>query len=586
MGLGLTIREARQRALKKMSNAGTLATHAETGRISSAVAVSRSIFARCEEGWTAVYTLHAFGGLSLHGPDGIVAGAAAQRRKLALLSMLATAGERGVSRDRLIAVLWPESDLGHARHVLTQTLSSLRRELGSEELVLGNADLRLNPTRIDSDVAQFDARLREKDCAGAVSLYAGPFLDGVHVTGAPEFDQWVDEQRGRYHIRAADAVEALAREEATNGNHAAAARWWQRRVALDPLDSAAAYQYMISLVNAGDLAGALQHARVHRELLRAEFGVDPDSAISDLEMRLRSELEVRPAAKGPKATAPTEKQDLSSVDAARLRAVAVRYDIERELGRTAMTWVFLARSKHDHRSVELKAFAPAPARIFESPAAVQDLKRLDRITHGRIVPLIDADAAPGVAFYVTPSVDGETLRARLKRGGPLPIPDALSITMQISEALASAHGHGVLHLDVKPRTILLTSTGAMLTDVGVAQLINKFSSGGDGRTTVAIGSPPYMSPEQAAGEEQLDARSDIYSLACVLYEMLAGEPPFTGRTAGAVLAKRWTQPVPALASMRDNISPSLERHIQRALARTPADRFGDATEFRRALASV
>ena len=533
-----------------------------------------------------MYTLHAFGGLSLHGPQEIVTGPAAQRRKLALLAMLATAGERGVTRDRLIAVLWPESDLAHARHVLTQTLSSLRRELGSEELVLGNADLRLNPARIDSDVAQFDARLREKDRAGAVALYTGPFLDGVHVTGAAEFEHWVDEQRSRYHSRAAEALEALARGERENGNHAEAARWWKRRVAFDPLDSAVAHQYMVSLVNAGDLTGALHHARVHREFLRVEFGVEPDSAIRDLELRLRSDGRVRAAPDEPKIITPTERQDFSSVDTTRLRALAVRYDIERELGRTAMTSVFLARSKHDHRTVELKAFAPAPARIFENPAAVEELKGLDRITHARIVPLIDADAASGVAFYVTPAVDGETLRFRLGREGPLPIAEALSITMQIAEALAFAHAHGVVHLDVKPRTIVFISTGAMLTDVGVAQLINKFSSAGDGRTTVAIGSPPYMSPEQAAGEERLDARSDIYSLACVLYEMLTGEPPFTGRTAGAVLAKRWTQPPPALASMRDNISPSLERCIQRALARTPADRFTDATEFRRALAGV
>ena len=533
-----------------------------------------------------MYTLRAFGGLSLHGPQGIVTGAAAQRRKLALLSMLAAAGERGMSRDRLIAILWPESDAAHARHVLTQTLSALRRELRSEELVLGSADLRLNATIIGSDLAQFDARVRENDRARAVSLYAGPFLDGVHLTGAPEFEQWVDEQRAQFHRRVAEALEGLARGEEEKGDHVAAARWWQQRVALDPLDSAVAYQYMISLVNAGDRAGALNHARVHNELLRVEVGVEADGAIRDLEKRLRSEANPQQTPTAPNTSEATDREHRSSADVSRLRAVAARYEIDCEIGRTAMTSVFLARSKLDHGPVELKAFAPAAASIFENPTAVEELKGLERVTHLHIVPLIDSGVASGIAYYVTRAIGGETLRSRLKREGPLPIHDALNIAVQIADALAAAHAEGVVHLDVKPRTILLTSTGALLTDVGVAHLINKFSVMGEGRTTVAIGSPAYMSPEHAAGDDRLDARSDIYSLACVLYEMLTGEPPFTGRTAGAVLAKRWTQPVPALTTMREHVSPSLERHIQRALARTPADRFADVAEFRRSLASV
>ena len=228
------------------------------------------------------FRLRTFGGLSLTGESGPVTGAATQRRKLALLAVLATEGERGVSRDRLLTLFWSESDAEHARHARTQSLSALRRELGSENLVLGSADLRLNPALIDSDVAALETALARGELERAVALYVGPFLDGVHLDHAhasPEFERWVEVERSRLAGLIAEAVERLAIGATERHEHRRAVEWWRRLAALDPYSSQIASGLMRALLAVGDSAGALRQAEIHSTRLRKDLHVEPDGAV-------------------------------------------------------------------------------------------------------------------------------------------------------------------------------------------------------------------------------------------------------------------------------------------------------------------
>ena len=233
------------------------------------------------------FRLRTFGGLSLTGESGPVTGAAAQRRKLALLAVLATGGERGVSRDRLLALFWPERDAEHARHALTQALWALRHELGSDELFLGTADLRLNPALIESDVAAFEDALERGELERAARLYTGPFLDAVHLDHgdeAPEFEHWADAERARLRGLAVDALERLA---ANGGDHRTIAGYWERLVAMDPLDARLTIRYMSALAAAGNRARAVRHARAHSALVREELGAAAEPEVLALAERLQ-----------------------------------------------------------------------------------------------------------------------------------------------------------------------------------------------------------------------------------------------------------------------------------------------------------
>lgn len=229
-----------------------------------------------------MFSLKTFGGLSLIGDAGPVTGAPAQRRKLALVAVLATTGQQGLSRDRLLALFWPEADAEHARHALTQSLFALRRELGVDDLVLGQADVRLNPAAINSDVGDFAAALAGGDFERAAGLYAGPFLDGVHLDRAhhsPEFDRWVEAERRRLAELAAAAMERVATDASARGDHAEAVAWWRRLATIDPYSSRYAVGLIRALVAAGDTPSALRHAHVYETLVREELNVEPDGAV-------------------------------------------------------------------------------------------------------------------------------------------------------------------------------------------------------------------------------------------------------------------------------------------------------------------
>jgi TolB-like protein/tetratricopeptide (TPR) repeat protein len=277
---------------------------------------------------------------------------------------------------------------------------------------------------------------------------------------------------------------------------------------------------------------------------------------------------------------------LTPVDSVLADALRDRYALERELGRGGMATVYLERDlKHD-RLVALKVLHPELG-LGEGPERfLREIRVTARLDHPHILPVHDSGEAAGFLWYTMPYVEGESLRERLERAGPLPVEEAVALTREAADALDCAHRHGVVHRDVKPENILLSGGHVRVADFGIARALE--AAGGERLTGtgVTVGTPAYMSPEQAAGAMKLDGRSDVYSLGCVLYELLAGEPPFTGSTPQAVIGRRFVEPPPPVRRVREAVPAGVEAALTQALAREPADRFQTAAEFAQALTSA
>jgi len=260
-------------------------------------------------------------------------------------------------------------------------------------------------------------------------------------------------------------------------------------------------------------------------------------------------------------------------------ALSDRYAIKHELGRGGMATVYLAQDlKHD-RQVAIKVLRPELASTIGAERFLREIEIAARLTHPHILTVHDSGRSDGLLFYVTPFIEGESLRRRLDRERQLPLQDALSLTREVASALSYAHDRGVIHRDIKPENILLSAGGAVVADFGVARAVTAAGAEQLTETGIAVGTPVYMSPEQASGETQLDGRSDIYSLGCVFYEMLGGEPPHVGTTPQAVIARKIHEPAPCISVLRDSLPKSVEITLQRALAKTPADRLGNAAKL-------
>jgi serine/threonine-protein kinase len=262
-------------------------------------------------------------------------------------------------------------------------------------------------------------------------------------------------------------------------------------------------------------------------------------------------------------------------------ALSDRYRIERELGQGGMATVYLAEDLRHDRKVALKVLRPEIAFEIGAERFHREIKLAARLTHPHILPLYDSGEAENILFYVMPNMEGNSLRERMDREGQLSLSDALRITRQVASALDYAHRHGVIHRDVKPENILLHEGAAMVADFGIGKALSA-QDGAITQTGIAVGTPAYMSPEQATGERSVDGRSDLYSLGCVLYEMLVGEQPYTGPTAQAVITKRFVAPIPMVSHTRD-VPEGVDQTVSRALARTPIDRFASAADFLAAL---
>ncbi|HLG04868.1 MAG TPA: protein kinase, partial [Gemmatimonadales bacterium] len=264
-------------------------------------------------------------------------------------------------------------------------------------------------------------------------------------------------------------------------------------------------------------------------------------------------------------------------------AVSDRYRIERELGQGGMATVYLAEDLRHGRKVAVKVLRPELAAVIGADRFLQEIKLTAGLQHPHILPLHDSGAAHGVLFYVMPYVEGESLRDRLAREKQFEIEVAVEFAKQVASALDYAHRRGVIHRDIKPENILIHDQQALVADFGIALAVSSAGASRMTETGMSLGTPQYMSPEQAMGDRELDARSDIYSLGAMLYEMLTGDPPYTGSTAQAVVAKVITEKAPPVTAHRETVPGNVAAAIQKALAKLPADRFHSASDFAEAL---
>jgi serine/threonine-protein kinase len=264
-------------------------------------------------------------------------------------------------------------------------------------------------------------------------------------------------------------------------------------------------------------------------------------------------------------------------------ALADRYRIERELGSGGMATVYLARDLRHDRDVAIKVLHPDLGAALGGERFLAEIRTTARLQHPHILPLLDSGDAAGLLYYVMPYVAGETLRTRLEREQQLSIDDAVRVAREVADALHYAHSAGIIHRDIKPENILLQGGHALVADFGIALAVQQAGGQRMTQTGLSLGTPQYMSPEQAMGEKAIDARTDVYALGAVTYEMLAGDPPFTGTTVQAIIAKVLSERPTALHTLRDTVPPAVERATHKALAKLPADRYPSAAEFAAAL---
>jgi hypothetical protein len=265
-------------------------------------------------------------------------------------------------------------------------------------------------------------------------------------------------------------------------------------------------------------------------------------------------------------------------------ALAERYRIERELGIGGMATVYLADDLRHGRKVAIKLLHPELSAVLGPERFLAEIKTTASLQHPHVLPLFDSGSADGLLYYVMPYVEGETLRRRLQREHQLPVAEAVHLATEAADALAYAHGHGIVHRDIKPENILLQGGHAVVADFGIALAVQQAGGSRMTQTGLSLGTPQYMAPEQATGEKNIDARADVYALGAVAYEMLAGEPPFTGPTAQAIVAKVITDRPRPLRELRPTVPPHVAAAVHAALEKLPADRPASAAEFARLLA--
>ncbi len=509
--------------------------------------------------------LETFGALRLIDASGTPV--VTQPFRLGLLALVASAGDRGIRRDKLLAALWPESATDGARHALHQVLHAIRRQT-DDEIFLGTDPLRLNPSIVSSDVWEFERALTRDHRTDALAIYRGPYLDGFFLVDSPGFEEWSEQERSRLAAEHARALSQTAKEAARLGQHTLEIDCWRRLLVLEPLSERTALGLIRALVSAGDVAEATRYAREFEALVRRELGTAPATDLASFIERARESEPKTGDKPGSEA--------------------AERYVMERQLGQGSVAVVYLARDRKLDRPVALKLLKPELARTVMAKRFHREIEIASKLNHPHILQLYDSGEFPPssqgqLLFYVMPHVEGDSLRDRLRREVQLSVPEAVRLASEVAGALGYAHQRGVVHRDIKPENILIQSGHALVADFGIARALE--SAGGErlSKSGVTLGTPGYMSPEQGVPGAPLDGRSDIYSLGCVLYEMLGGEPPFTGRTSQAILARHAKDPVPPLRTLCPAVPASVELAIERALAKRPEDRFATAMAFAEAL---
>ena len=263
-------------------------------------------------------------------------------------------------------------------------------------------------------------------------------------------------------------------------------------------------------------------------------------------------------------------------------ALGDRYRIERELGAGGMATVYLAHDLKHERQVAIKVLKPELGAVLGAERFLAEIKVTANLQHPNLLPLFDSGEADGLLYYVMPYIEGETLRGRLRREQQLPVDETIRMVALMANALDFAHARGVVHRDLKPENILLQAGQPIIADFGIALAVSNAGGERITQTGLSLGTPHYMSPEQAAGDRAVDARTDQYALAALTYEMLTGEPPHTGATAQVIIARLMTETPRSITSARPAVAQGVDAAVQRALSKTPADRFATCADFARA----
>ena len=579
--------------------------------------------------------LSTLGSLDLRGDDGSVLDTlTSQEKRVALLVYLAVARRGGaVRRDRLLLLFWPELDDRRARDALNQSLHVLRQTLGASCIVSrGMDEVGIDASCLWCDVIAFDAAIDTGRLEEALELYRGDLIDAVHAGASHEFEEWTHGERDRLRARAAQAARTLAERYDREQQYTRAVDYASRALELTQ-DERALRRLMEVLARAGDRVAAMRAYEAFARRLDAELGLPPSPETRQFADRLRgaepkfSPLEgpapprARPVAgragadvvarvDGPSDALHAGVLAPAVVDVAQQTYRQARplhgapsptlhrkgldglphiegYEVIREIDDGMAAFVYLARERKHPRAVAIKVLKPDHVQSIQAERFLREIEIIAQLSHPHILPLLDSGRMGAVPYYVTPFLADGSLRRRLdlEPGRQLPIGEAMELARQIARALDCAHRDGIVHRDVKPENILMSGGEVQVADFGIARAL---SLAGDARVTITgtmVGTPAYMSPEQCAGEREVDARSDIYSLGCVLYEMLAGHAPFRG-TPTQVIAQHISAPVPSLRDACPLVPFALERVVLRALAKDPEARYATAGELEHAIAEV
>ena len=529
----------------------------------------------------------------------------AQPKRLALLTYIAIARPEGPHRrDALRAMFWPELNDARARDSLNQSVRFLRRALGDDVLKSHGAEaLAVSREHLWCDASAMRKALAAGRPREALQLYRGDLLAAVFVSEAAAFEEWLESERGVLREEAVRAARLAAESYECSHSITAAISAARRAVELAALDERSLRRLIELLDRLGDRSGALVAYERFERRLAAELESEPSAETKALIDRVR----VAPATTQPNAGLPKGASAAAqnagahpstgpAVPAAKERGVPGHADreasqlpdvpgyvVERELARGGMATVYLARDLKHERRVAIKVLRPEMAATLGTPRFLREIHLTAQLAHPNILPLLDSRVADGLLYFVMPYAQGRSLRDHLDRERTLPVGQAVRIACEVADALDYAHRCGIVHRDIKPENILIEDGHAIVGDFGIARAVA--SSGGEGAsdTDLTLGSPPYLSPEQVVRGRDVDGRSDIYSLGCVLYEMLAGRPPFEGATSTAVLARHVAEPHAPISRVIGGVPRHVEQAVDKALAKKPSDRFETAAAFRDAL---
>lgn len=527
--------------------------------------------------------LHTLGRLSLDVDGREVSGDAVQPRRLALMALLAAAGEAGLMREKILGLLWP--DHPSPRTILNESLFVLRGAIGKSAIQSVGDSLRLDAAAVWTDVGAFAERVAAGTLGEAVELYRGPFLDGFYVRGAAEFEQWVGREQDRLRRDLARVLETLA-EQAEEGEDAVgAAEWWRRLAEHDPFSTRVAMRYVEALVRAQEPVLAVRYATEFTERMRSELGIEPDASLVDhAKSLIAAPAERVPAAGGdagasagstPRTPAPSGGPVQPTSD---LEGLAPDLEVVGLIGEGSVARVYLAKERVLDRLVAIKVLSAALARDGTARARFErEARAAANIQHPNVAPVYRTGTlASGVPYLVMPYFHGGSLESRLKAAGPLPVAEARRYIGQIAAGLAAAHRLGIVHRDVRPANILYDrdTHRVVLIDFGIAAVLDA-GAGAANRLTrpgERLGIPAYASPEQIRGEPAITDRTDVYSLGVVAFEMLAGELPFGATTALQMMRAHSGEQPRSLLELREEAGPELVWLVRQCLSKRPEDR--------------